>query len=339
MPEYRKHEARDWARAHMRGVANTVTPTFTHDLRGLNEAAIRHDVRKEIEFGFWGALLVAETATTLEEYVRFTEWAADEAAGRLRLIHHASFNTLEENVHAAQAAEHAGADLVLLSYPPTFYPDSADDIYAYTKAFCDGTNLAVMLFPVPLWGFERIHPAAGFGPDLIARLLDDVPNIAAIKAEGGMPSIGGFVDVYRRFGERVVVTEPIEANGLPMACLVPMQFMGTSNYEYWGATIPEIFGLIRDGRFEAAMQRYWQIQPARQASMQAMAMLAGANFLHRMVWKYQGWLAGFNGGPLRTPTMRLTDRQMKPLRQGLIASGLEVPVEDDKAFFTGRHPG
>ena len=255
MPEYRKHEARDWARAHMRGVANTITPTFTHDLRGLNEAAIRHDVRKEIEFGFWGALLVAETATTLEEYVRFTEWAADEAAGRLRLIHHASFNTLEENVHAAQAAEQAGADLVLLSYPPTFYPDSADDIYAYTKAFCDGTNLAVMLFPVPLWGFERIHPAAGFGPDLIARLLDDVPNIAAIKAEGGMPSIGGFVDVYRRFGERVVVTEPIEANGLPMACLVPMQFMGTSNYEYWGPTIPEIFGLIRSDSGRAVRGR------------------------------------------------------------------------------------
>ena len=338
MADYRKHEAREWAKATMKGVANTITPTFTQDLRGLNEKAIRHDVRKEIEYGFWGTLLVAETATTFDEYVQFAQWAADEAGRQLHLIHHASFNNLEENIEAVQATERAGADLVLLSYPPTFYPDSADDIYRYTKTFCDNTNLAVMLFPVPLWGFERIHPAAGFGPELIQRLLDEVPNIAAIKAEGGMPSIGGFVDVYKRFGERVVVTEPIEGNGLPMAGLVPMQFMGTSNYEYWGPMIPRIFGLIQDGQFEAAMKLYWQIHPARQASMQAMAMLAGSNFLHRMIWKYQGWLSGFNGGPLRAPTMRLNDRQMKPLRQGLIASRLEVPVEDDKEFFIGRNP-
>ena len=288
MADYRKHEAREWAKATMKGVANTITPTFTRDLRGLNEKAIRHDVRKEIEYGFWGTLLVAETATTFDEYVQFAQWAADEAKGRLHLIHHASFNNLEENIAAVQATERAGADLVLLSYPPTFYPDSADDIYRYTKTFCDNTNLAVMLFPVPLWGFERIHPAAGFGPELIQRLLDEVSNIAAIKAEGGMPSIGGFVDVYKRFGDRVVVTEPIEGNGLPMAGLVPMQFMGTSNYEYWGPMIPRIFGLIQDRQFKAAMELYWQIHPARQASMQAMAMLAGSNFLHRMIWKYQG---------------------------------------------------
>ena len=86
MAEYQKHEARDWAKATMRGVANTITPTFTQDLRSLNERAIRYDVRKEIEYGFWGTLLVAETATTFDEYVQFAEWAADEAKG-LSLIH------------------------------------------------------------------------------------------------------------------------------------------------------------------------------------------------------------------------------------------------------------
>ena len=108
MAEYRKSEAREWARAKMRGVANVIIPTFTHDLQGLNERAIRHDVRKEIEYGFWGALLVAETATTLPEYSQFATWAADEAKGKLHLIHHASFNTLEENIAAVQAAERAG---------------------------------------------------------------------------------------------------------------------------------------------------------------------------------------------------------------------------------------
>ena len=331
-------DARAWARENMRGVANVITPTFTGNLAGLNEAAARHDVRLEIEYGFWGALMVSAVAVTLDEYAQFVTWCADEAQGALHLIHHASFNSLEDNIEAARRSQERGAELVLLGYPPTFYPRSAEDIHAYTRAFCDATDLGVILFPVPLWGFERIHPAAGFGPDLIERLLDDCPNIVAIKAEGGMPSIGGFVDVYNRFHERVLVIEPIEGNGLPMATLVDMPFMGTSNYEYFGPEIPRIFAMIRDGRRDEAMDAYWRLFPARQASVAAMAVLQGSNFLHRMLWKYQGWLQGFNGGPLRAPTMRLVDRQMKALRQGLVAAGFDVDAPDDAEFFRGRNP-
>jgi 4-hydroxy-tetrahydrodipicolinate synthase len=39
---YSKKEARDWAWATMRGVANVVNPTFTGDLTALNEKAIRN---------------------------------------------------------------------------------------------------------------------------------------------------------------------------------------------------------------------------------------------------------------------------------------------------------
>ncbi len=337
MANYRKSEAREWAQATMRGVANVLIPTFTQDLRGVNERAIRHDVRKEIEYGFWGALLVAETATTLQEYVQCMEWAADEARGRLHLIHHASFNTLEENITAVHAAERAGAELVLLAYPANFYPESDEDIYHYTKAFCAQTNLGVMLFPVPLWGFERLHPA-GFSPALLKRLVDDVPNIVAIKAEGGYPTIAGFIQTYKMLGDRVVVTFPLESDGLPLASVIPLQFMGTSNYEYYGPMVPRIFALIQEGRFEQAMELYWQIHPARLTNINTMAMIAGSNFIHRMLWKYQGWLNGFNGGPLRQPTMRLVDRQMKALRQGLVSAGLEATVDPDKEFFVGRNP-
>ncbi len=337
MAEYRNGRARAWARETMQGVANTITPTFTADLSAPNQAAIRHDVRKEIELGFWGALLVSETATTPEEYVACMEWAADEARGRLHLIHHAGFNTLEQNIAVAQAAARAGAELILLGYPPNFYAESEADIYGYTKSFCDAVEIGVILFPVPLWGFERVHPA-GFSIDLIRRLIDDVPNIVAIKAEGGMPTIGGFVEAWQALSDQVVVTAPLEWEGLPLAALVPMQFMGTSNYDYYGDTIPRAFAHMREGRTEDAMALFWQIHPARLANLAAMSMIAGTNFLHRMLWKYQGWLNGFNGGPLRTPTMRLTDRQMKPLRVGLQAAGLVPTNAPDREFFIGRNP-
>ena len=336
MPEYKKSEAREWAWEKMKGVANVIIPSFSQDLSRLNERAIRYDVGKEIEFGFWGALLVAETATTLAEYLQFTEWAADEASGRLRLIHHASFNTLEENIRAVQAAEACGAQLVLLSYPANFYARTAQDVYQYTAEFCRATNLGVILFPVPLWGFERIHPA-GIPPEMIVRMVDEIPNIVAVKAEGGLPTIGGFVDMFQRVGKKVPVIAPLEGDGLPLKMLVEMQFMGTSNYEYYGPIIPRIFALIQEGKREEAMALYWQIHPGRMANIAANS-ISGTNFIHRMVWKFQGWLSGFNGGPLRQPTMRLVDGQMKALRQGLQNSGLTVYDAPLSEFFIGRNP-
>ena len=119
MASYKKNEAREWAREKLRGVANVVIPSYTSDLKGLNEAGIRHDIRKEIELGFGGTLLVSEVAITLEEYGQFFEWSHDEAKGKLQLIHHAMFNTLEENIEAAQIAEaqrrRAGAALLSAS--------------------------------------------------------------------------------------------------------------------------------------------------------------------------------------------------------------------------------
>ena len=76
---YRKHEAKDWARQNWHGLCNVILPSFSADLRKLNEKAIRHDVRRNIENGFWGALLVSEAATTDDEYIRFMEIAVDEA--------------------------------------------------------------------------------------------------------------------------------------------------------------------------------------------------------------------------------------------------------------------
>lgn len=338
MARYRKTDARQWARETMRGVANVVIPTFTQDLRRLNEKAIRHDIRKVIEYGFWGTLLVSEVIISVEEYGQFLAWARDEAGDRLHLIHHAGFGTLAENIEAVRLAERAGADLVLLGYPGNFYPTTSKEIYDYTKSFCDSTNLGVILFPVPHWGFERVHPA-GMDPELIKALVDDVKNIVCIKAEGGMPTIAGFVQTWKRHAHEVVVTFPVEADAIPLAALVPMQWSGTSNHELYRDRIPKIFAMMMEGRFEEAMQAYWQIHPIRLANMALQAThMPGTKLIHRTYWKYQGWLNGFNGGPLRYPTQKLPDAHMRQLRAALKAGGLEPTPEPDAEFFIGRNP-
>ena len=68
MSGYSRAEARDWAREKLVGAVNCTIPSFTGDLRGINEAAIRHDVRRAKEHGFIGTLGVSEVSITLPEY-------------------------------------------------------------------------------------------------------------------------------------------------------------------------------------------------------------------------------------------------------------------------------
>jgi 4-hydroxy-tetrahydrodipicolinate synthase len=57
-----------------------------------------------------------------------------------------------------------------------------------------------------------------------------------------------------------------------------------------------------------------------------------------MHWKYQGWLNGYNGGPIRQPHMRISAAQMSALRAAAAASGLAVTDDPDEFFYVGRNP-
>ena len=338
MPTYQKQDARAWARQHLVGCSAVTIPSYSADLKRLNERGIRHDIARVVDLGFSYTLLCTEVAITPEENAQFTAWARETAGDKLGLFFHAAWGTLADNIEAVQLAERAGADIVLLSYPPQFWPTTEQEIHDYTKAFCDATNLGVMLFPIPLWGFERVTPA-GMSLDLVRRLLKDCPNIVAIKSEQGFPLPAGICEMYHHFRDEVVISCPIEGDVIPLMSLMKIQFSGTSNTQWMSDWFPRTFELARQGRWEEAMQRYWQVHPARLASgsVQA-ASVPGASVLNRTAWKYQDWLAGFNGGPLRAPASRIPDRFMKPLRQALVASGLPVTADPDPAFMVGRHP-
>jgi 4-hydroxy-tetrahydrodipicolinate synthase len=196
-----------------------------------------------------------------------------------------------------------------------------------------------MLFAIPLWGFERVHPA-GMSVDFVRHVLDTIPNVVAVKSEQGFPGIAGVCEMYHHFRDEVVISCPIESDAIPLLSLMDLQFSGTSNTHWMSGWYPRTFELARTGDWEQAMERYWQVQPARQAAGAASGATAGGiGVINRTQWKYQEWLAGYNGGPLRQPSLRLPDRLMKGLRAGLRASGLPVTDDPDSEFLVGRTPG
>jgi dihydrodipicolinate synthase/N-acetylneuraminate lyase len=339
MLPFDKAESRAWAREHLTGVSGVTIPSFSADLSRLNRAGIAHDVELLVELGYDWTLVMAEVNITPEENAEFTAIAREASGGRLGLFFHAAFATLEENIRAAQLAEANGATLALLSYPSQFWPTRLEEIYDYTKAFCDAVGMGVMLFPIPLWGFERIHPA-GMPVSLIRQLLDTIPNVVAIKSEQGYPLPPGIAEMYHHFRHEVVISHPIESQCIPLMDLMDLQFSGTSNTQWMSTYYPRAFALARNGQWEQAMELYWQVHPARSANdAVTQTYIGGTSVINRTAWKYQDWLAGFNGGPLRQPASRIPDRHMKSLRAGLLASQLPVTDLPDAEFMVGRHPG
>jgi len=335
MANYNKKEAREWAREHLKGVGNVTIPTMTSDFRRINEKAVRHDVELAIKHGFVGSLSCSEVAITQEQYGEFCQIMVDQAAGRLMVIHHAVFNTLEDNIEAVKRAEAAGADLILLGYPPYFQPKSFDEVFDYTKAVCDATSLGVIVFPLPAWGFGRLHPA-DIPVSVLRRMVDEIPNVVAIKAEGGLPYIMSAIEVHREFHKEVVISSPLEYEYVPLAQVMDIPFCGTNYSSYYGPMIPHIHTLIQAGNYDEATQLWYKIDPARKAF--ASLPMAANGLLNRMMWKYQGWLQGYNGGPLPHPTQRVFQRDMQILRKGLEAAGLNPTSDADEAFFVGRNP-
>lgn len=335
MAQYQRKEAREWAREHMCGVANVTIPTMTSDFQRINTKAAKHDVETAIAHGFVGTLACSEHALTLAQYAEFTQAMVEQAAGRIMVIHHAIFNTLEENIQAAKLAEKAGADLILLGYPPLFHPQSLEDVYRYTKAFCDATNLGVILFPVPAWGFGSLHPA-DIPLAVLRRLVDECPNVVCIKAEGGMPYIMSAIEVHREFHKEVVISCPLEYEYVPLAQVISIPFCGTNYSAYYGPWLPNVHKLIQAGKYDEATQEWYRVDPARKAFSGVPMAMSG--MINRTIWKYQAWLQGYNGGPIPQPTPRLHGRDMAALRRGLEAAGLAPTSDPDALFFVGRNP-
>jgi dihydrodipicolinate synthase/N-acetylneuraminate lyase len=337
MSKFEAGQAREWALAELRGVSGCVMPSFTADQRTLNEEAIRHDIRRERELGFTGFLIVGECGTTREEYKRFIDISVDEAGESLVTIVQAAAGTLAENIEIVEYAAGAGVDLVMPSYPITFYPQAASEVIAYTRAIADASHLGLVVFAMNLWNFTRLHPS-GFAPAWLEELVETIPNVVAIKNEIGDPGVAGLAEVFRRFSGRVLVSDPLEMNAPAWTSAFGMPWMGTSNYEYFGDTVPRYFQLLQDDAgYDKAMDIYWSVHPARAATAALMKEAnGGTSFVHRLLWKYQGWLHGFNGGAVRSPHTRLHDRQMRQLRAAALESDLAITDEPDAAFFTGR---
>lgn len=342
--EYGRREAKEWARERFRGLENILVPSLRvqsvngRSMMTLDEDGIRHDVRTCRQHGFFMTTAGIEglPMALLEFVVRpFWEIAVDEARDDLLVDAYVSANTFEDTLVAAKLAQDVGCHSILLAYPPYWRPRRPEEIYDFTKAVCDAVEIGVIAYPSHKYDFERFHPST-FPPALLERIAD-IENVIAMKL--GVTDVAFATECFERFGDRVLLAEPAPAHWSTYVTHLGQRWAGSAPYEL--LQDPEhrhavdYFALLLEGRLAEARELYWRVVPEAKILAELLEHPVYEGSYNMMHFKYIGWLAGFNGGPLPLPTPRLYAHQRRALRAARQAMGLAVP-DDDEAFYIGR---
>lgn len=325
MADYKKKEAKEWARGFYQGLDATILPSFTADELALDEAGIRNDIRHIVRQGFFGVTLVsAEAGTTFEEDKRFVEWCTDEAGGRIGVTHNLRYYTLEKNIEMARHAEAVGCQAVMVSYPTNFYPRSEEDVYNYTKAIADAVNIGVMLFP----SIKNDFPAPYRVSAQTLNRLADISNVVSMKI--GLLEWSWIDECFRLFGDKIQISYPFDDAWPTLIRKYGMQWSGAAPWQ--GSQTAEdpreirLFNLIKEDRMKEAMELYWRMDPLRKTILSIALPSAHLGLYNFQQWKYCEELLGMTGGELRMPRLTLFAHDRARLRGAMIASGLK-PVK------------
>lgn len=333
--EVARSELKAWARENMKGIENCIFPSFTPDLRQLDEDGIRWDVQMSIKHGFTSTLVTTETGLTFEEAKRLLAIVADEAKGKINVSTTVLFDSFEENIEFLKHAEKVGAHCAMIGYPTTFYPHSEDEIFEATKAMCDASNLAIMAYATHKYNFERLH-CSGFPLGLLRRIAE-IDSVVAFKAAILEP--GFLYEIFNRCGDLVLVQCPWD-RWLPiLISQYHQQCMGAGAYEAFQSPekpyLTKMFDLMLKGQWDEAMDIYWMLTPARLVFEKQFMPTQQIGTYHWPQQKYYQWLVGGNGGWTRQPSMKLYQHDMEESKNALRAIGI-TPREPDDEFYVGR---
>ena len=321
--EYKKGEAKEWAKGHYKGLECTILPSFTPDELALDERGARHDIRELIKHLFFSTVLVTETGTTKEEDKLVIQWCADEAAGKIGVALALRYYSLQANIEMAKFAEEVGCDGLVLCYPPNFRPKSPKEVYDYTLAICEATHLAVELFPSMKYDF----PFPGVFPAPLLNQMADIENVVAMKI--GIMDWAWMDECFRLFGNKILISYPFD-DGWPIFIRkYGMQWSGSAPWQVMQTPDDprevRLFNLIQEGRMDEAMELYWKMDPLRKFFIYSVLTTLPLTGLYNFQqWKYMEGLVGMTGGEMRMPKIEFFERDKEMTKRAMLASGLRM---------------
>jgi 4-hydroxy-tetrahydrodipicolinate synthase len=316
MTRYRRSDAKDFARANMRGIwAAALTPFLPGG--AIDEQGFRRNLRHWItDLGIDGVFVAGKQgeffSLTVQERKRLFEIAAEECAGKAGTVMSCSDQNLDVVVDLARHAEAVGADSIVVHAPVLHFVHRQDAILeAYYRHVAEATELGIAL-----WS----HPDSGYlmSPQLCARLAD-IPNVVAIKYSVPRPM---YAELTRLAGDRLIVSTASEDEWLDNIVELGWRLYLCSSPPYLLQTatdrrMRDYTDLAFAGRIVEARAVRDSLEPVRKALKSTRPSDKPQS--HQKYWQD---LLGQTGGSVRRPMLDLTDAEKDATRAAFLACGL-----------------
>ncbi len=175
--------------AEFRGVYTALITPFT-DIGTVDYSAFEKIVNFQIESGIDGLVPCGTTgeSPTLshEEHDRVIAQTVRYADGRVPVIAGTGSNATTEAIRLSQHAEDAGVDAVLL-VNPYYNKPTQKGLYLHFRAIADSVKIPCILYNI------KGRTGVNLETETLGRLMNDCPNIVAVKEASG--NLGQMKDV------------------------------------------------------------------------------------------------------------------------------------------------
>ncbi len=321
--QYRRTDAKAYARQNMRGIWAAALTPFMQDTLAIDEKGLRANLRHWIDdLGIDGFFMAGKQgeffSLSIPERKRLMDIAIDEAGGRAGTIMSCSDQNMDVVLELAEYAQAAGADYIVVHAPVLHFLKAQDEtLYEYYKYICERVDIGIAL-----WS----HPDSGYlmSPELCARIAE-LPNIVAIKYSVPREI---YVKLSRIAGKNLIVSTSseeewfdniVELGWKLYLCSSPPYLLQTK----YDRRMRDYTDLALAGRVCEARKIRNSLNPVREAIKATLPLEKPP--AHGKYWQE---LLGQAGGPVRRPMLNLTEAEKQAAREAFAACGLRLSAAD-----------
>jgi 4-hydroxy-tetrahydrodipicolinate synthase len=315
--KYSRAEAKDYARAHMRGIWAAALTPFASD-HSIDESGLRRNIRHWIDdLGIDGLFIGGKQgeffAMSVAERKRLFDLAVEEANGRAGTVMSCSDQNLDVVIELAKHAQAIGADYIVVHAPVLHFLTGRDEtLYEYYRAIGEQVDIGIAL-----WS----HPDSGYlmSPELVARIAE-LPTVVAIKYSVPREM---YVRLTRLAGEKILVSTASEEEWFDNMVELGWRLYLCSSPPYLFQTktdgrMREYTDLVMRGEIARARVVRDSLNPVRQAFRRSRP--AEKFYAHSKYWQE---LLGQAGGTVRPPMLELSAAEKDATRRAFATCGLD----------------
>lgn len=316
--KYRRNEAKDYARAHMRGIWAAALTPFAPDL-SIDEAGFRRNLRHWVDdLGIDGVFVSGKQgeffSMSLAERKRTFEIAVEEIGDRAGTIMSCSDQNMEVVIELARHAQAIGADYIVVHAPVLHFLHRQDEtLYYYYRTISEKVDIGIAL-----WS----HPDSGYlmSPELCARIAE-LPNIVAIKYSVPREM---YVRLTHLAGDKLIVSTASEEEWFDNIVELGWRLYLCSSPPYLFQTkadrrMREYTDLAFRGEIARAKAVRDSLNPVREAFRRSRPPEKPP--AHSKFWQE---LLGQVGGRVRPPMLELTEAEKETIRRAFAGCGLKL---------------